>query len=307
MDFNAKDMMPTAKIGYVDLHRPGRWTKFSLLFVVIFAFVLVVTIISIQIFSWLVGIFFIFPIIIILIDARSKKKVLKSKKLNELATQLQKLSLRWLYFKSGKGITPWQREELGIPQTIADSSMKEAIEEISIPEGLVEPELVRTSKPGTILGCIFGGLFTLFFVAIGISLIMDSRNPTMSIFGWVTTLAMLWNLLHLILGLPILHRSRNMPPLLRAIGRGKIIGKSFVAGPGWVKFGKNVWRCDRDMLLIRRTGYRSASAEVECLLVGPEKRRGLKFSGLQDDDFKILFGAWHVDDMRFEFIESDIS
>mgnify|MGYP006100297615 CR=1 FL=1 len=307
MDFNAKDMMPTAKIGYVDLHRPGRWTKFSLLFVVIFAFVLVVTIISIQIFSWLVGIFFIFPIIIILIDARSKKKVLKSKKLNELATQLQKLSLRWLYFKSGKGITPWQREELGLPQTIADSSMKEAIEEISIPEGLVEPELVRTSKPGTILGCIFGGLFTLFFVAIGISLIMDSRNPTMSIFGWVTTLAMLWNLLHLILGLPILHRSRNMPPLLRAIGRGKIIGKSFVAGPGWVKFGKNVWRCDRDMLLIRRTGYRSASAEVECLLVGPEKRRGLKFSGLQDDDFKILFGAWHVDDKRFEFIESELS
>jgi hypothetical protein len=258
MDFNAKDMMPTAKIGYVDLHRPGRWTKFSLLFVVIFAFVLVVTIVSIQIFSWLVGIFFIFPIIIILIDARSKKKVLKSKKLNELATQLQKLSLRWLYFKSGKGITPWQREELGIPQTIADSSMKEAIEEISIPQGLVEPELVRTSKPGTILGCIFGGLFTLFFVAIGISLIMDSRNPTMSIFGWVTTLAMLWNLLHLILGLPILHRSRKMPPLLRAIGRGKIIGKSFVAGPGWVKFGKNVWRCDRDMLLIRLLDLKNA-------------------------------------------------
>ena len=307
MDFNAKDMMPTAKIGYVDLHRPGRWTKFSLLFVVIFAFVLVLTIISIQIFSWLVGFFFIFPIIIILIDARSKKKVLKSKKLNELATQLQKLSLRWLYFKSGKGITPWQREELRIPQTIADSSMKEAIEEISIPEGLVEPELVRTSKPSTILGCIFGGLFSLFFVAIGISLIMDSRNPTMSIFGWVTTLAMLWNLLHLILGLPILHRSRKIPQLLRTIGRGKFFGKSFVAGPGWVKFGKNVWRCDRDMLLIRRTGYRSASAEIECLLVGPEKRRGLKFSGLQDDDFKILFGAWHVDDMRFEFIESELS
>ena len=136
---------------------------------------------------------------------------------------------------------------------------------------------------------------------------MNSRNPTMSISGWVMTLAMLWNLLRLILGLPILHRSRNMPPLLRAIGRGKVIGKSFVAGPGWVKFGKNVWRCDRDMLLIRRTGYRSASAEIECLLVGPEKRRGLKFSGLKDDDFKILFGAWHVDDMRFEFIESELS
>ena len=44
MDFNAKGMMPTAKIGYVDLHRPGRWTKFSLLFFIIFATVLGVTI-----------------------------------------------------------------------------------------------------------------------------------------------------------------------------------------------------------------------------------------------------------------------
>ena len=299
-------MMPTAKIGYVDLHRPGRWTKFSLLFFIIFATVLGVTIINIQRWYGLAGVFVILPIIIILIDVRSKRKVLKAKKLDELATQLQKLSLRWLYFKSGKGITPWQREELGIPQTIADSSMKEAIEEISIPQGLVEPELVRTSKPSTILGCIFGGLLALFFVSIGISLILRT-NLTMSIAGWVITIAMLWNLLRLILGLPILHRSRKIPPLLRAIGRGKIIGKSFVAGPGWVKFGKNVWRCDRDMLLIRRTGYRSASAEIECLLVGPEKRRGLKFSGLQDDDFKILFGAWHVDEMRFEFIESELS
>ena len=249
----------------------------------------------------------ILPIIILLINVRSRRRVLKAKKLDELATQLQKLSLRWLYFKSGKGITPWQRGELGLPQTIADSSMKEALEEISIPQGLVEPELVRTSNPVTILGCILGGILILFFVSVGILLIMNSRNPTMSILGWVITLAMLWNLPRLILGLPILHRSRNMPPLLRAIGRGKIIGKSFVAGPGWVKFGKDVWRCDRDMLLIRRTGYRSASTEIECLLVGPEKRRGLKFSGLKDDDFKILFGAWHVDDMRFEFIESELS
>ena len=303
--------MPTAKIGYVDLHRPGRWTRFSLffviIFVIIFATVLGVRVTNNQNFFGITGLVVILPIMILLIDVRSKRKVLKSKKLDELATQLQKLSLRWLYFKSGKGITPWKREELGIPQTIADSSMKEAIEEISIPQGLVEPELVRTSKPGTILGCIFGGLFALIFVAIGISLIMNSRNPTMSISGWVMTLAMLWNLPRLILGLPILHRSRKMPALLRAMGRGRIIGKSFVAGPGWVKFGKQVWRSDRDMLFIRRTGYRSASAEIECLLVGPEKRRGLKFSGLQDDDFKILFGAWHVDEMRFEFIESELS
>jgi len=168
MDFNAKDMMPTAKIGYVELHRPGRWTKFSLLFVIIYVIIFVIIFaissrasLSISLLPYL---FVILPIIILLIDVRSRRRVLKAKKLDELATQLQKLSLRWLYFKSGKGITPWQREELGIPQTIADSSMKEAIEEISIPQGLVEPELVRTSKPGTILGCIFGGLFALFFV-----------------------------------------------------------------------------------------------------------------------------------------------
>ena len=309
--------MPTAKIGYVELHRPGRWAKFSLFYVIIFVIIFVNVLDYIIInnnFFKNAYLFVIIPIGILLYDVRSRRRVLKSlpmyskaKKLDELATQLQKLSLRWLYFKSGKGITPWQREELGLPQTIADSSMKEALEEICIPQGLVEPELVRTSNPVTILGCILGGILILFFVSVGISLIMNSRNPTMSITGWFVTLAMLWNLPRLILGLPILHRSRNMPPLLRAIGRGKIIGKSFVAGPGWVKFGKDVWRCDRDMLLIRRTGYRSASAEIECLLVGPVKRRGLKFSGLKDDDFKILFGAWHVDDMRFEFIESELS
>jgi uncharacterized integral membrane protein len=304
---NAKDMMPTPKIGYVELHRPGQWTIFSLFFVIIFVIIFAISSFASLSISLLPCLFVILPIIILLIDVRSRRRVLKAKKLDELATQLQKLSLRWLYFKSGKGITPWQREELGLPQTIADSSMKEALEEICIPQGLVEPELVRTSNPVTILGCILGGILILFFVSVGISLIMNSRNPTMSITGWFVTLAMLWNLPRLILGLPILHRSRNMPPLLRAIGRGKIIGKSFVAGPGWVKFGKDVWRCDRDMLLIRRTGYRSASTEIECLLVGPEKRRGLKFSGLKDDDFKILFGAWHVDDMRFEFIESELS
>ena len=111
--FNDEGMMPTAKIGYVDLHRPGRWTRFSLffviIFVIIFATVLGVRVTNNQNFFGITGLVVILPIMILLIDVRSKRKVLKSKKLDELATQLQKLSLRWLYFKSGKGITPWKR------------------------------------------------------------------------------------------------------------------------------------------------------------------------------------------------------
>ena len=86
---NAKGMMPTSKIGYVELHRPGRWTKFSLLFVVIFVTVLGVTITNNQNFFGIAGVFVILPIIILLIDVRSRRRVLKAKKLDELATQLQ--------------------------------------------------------------------------------------------------------------------------------------------------------------------------------------------------------------------------
>ena len=105
----------------------------------------------------------------------------------------------------------------------------------------------------------------------------------------------------------MIHRSRKLPELLRRIGRRRMMSRAFVVGPGWVKFGSKVWRADRDMLLIRRVGYRLASSEIDCMFAGPESRRRLTFSGVGDEDFQLLFGAWNVDEIRLEFIDSDIS
>ena len=86
-----------------------------------------------------------------------------------------------------------------------------------------------------------------------------------------------------------------------------MLSKPIVAGPGWVKLGGRVWRADRDMLLIRRTGFRLATSEIDCMFAGPEKRRRMTFSGIFDEDFQLLFGAWNVDEVRLEFVDSVLS
>jgi hypothetical protein len=43
------------------------------------------------------------------------------------------------------------------------------------------------------------------------------------------------------------------------------------------------------------------------MFAGPEKRRRMTFSGVSDDDFQLLFGAWNVDDVRMEFVDSELS
>jgi hypothetical protein len=43
------------------------------------------------------------------------------------------------------------------------------------------------------------------------------------------------------------------------------------------------------------------------MFAGPEYRRRLTFSGVGDEDFQLLFGAWNVDEIRIEFIDSEIS
>ena len=78
-----------------------------------------------------------------------------------------------------------------------------------------------------------------------------------------------------------------------------MLSRPIVVGPGWVKLGKTVWRGDRDMLFIRRTGFRLASSEIDCLLVGPECRRRMTFSGVGDEDFQLLYGAWNVEDVSY--------
>jgi membrane protein implicated in regulation of membrane protease activity len=174
-----------------------------------------------------------------------------------------------------------------------------------IPDGLVEPEKIRISKPGSMLGCIFGVAFSLFAIWL-MFLSVRMRFPAMYIF-WIVILLMVLNILQLILGLPIVHRSRKLPAFLRSIGRRKMLSKPIVVGPGWVKLGNDVWRGDRDMLFIRRTGFRLASSEIDCLLTGPLSRRRMTFSGVGDEDFKLLYGFWNVDEVRVEFVDSELS
>jgi len=111
----------------------------------------------------------------------------------------------------------------------------------------------------------------------------------------------------LILGLPVVHRSRKLPAFLRAIGRQRLLSRPIVAGPGWVKLGRTVWHADRDMFLIRRAGFRPASSEIDCMFAGPEKRRRMTFSGITDEDFQLLYGFWNVNEVRLEFVDSNIA
>jgi hypothetical protein len=140
------------------------------------------------------------------------------------------------------------------------------------------------------------------------AMISATRFPLFSpVIGWTIASFLLFNAIQLVLGLPMIHRSRKWPELLRRIGRRRMMSRAFVVGPGWVKFGSKVWRADRDMLLIRRVGYRLASSEIDCMFAGPESRRRLTFSGVGDEDFQLLFGSWNVDEIRLEFIDSEIS
>ena len=61
------------------------------------------------------------------------------------------------------------------------------------------------------------------------------------------------------------------------------------------------------MLLIRRVGWRSAKADISCLLVSAASRKKIRFSGVNDVDFRTLIEFWNVDDVRMEFVESEIS
>ena len=258
--------------------------------------------------SWYVlGIFVALPFVLFIFDSISRKRLLpRGKQKTELTTQLKQLKVRWLLRNSGGGIRRWNRLERGLPRTIADSSLEEQLNKVAIPNGLVEPEKIHTSKPGSLLGCIVGVAFSalliwaIFFVTL--------RLPIMgSTIKWLIIAVLLWNIIQLILGLPVVHRSRKLPSFLRAIGRRRFLSRPIVVGPGWVKFSNMVWQADRDMFVVRRTGFRLASSELDCMFVGPKRRRRMTFSGVGDEDFQLLFGAWNVEDVRLEFIDSELS
>jgi len=294
-------------VQYIDLYRPGRLT-------IIIAFLLIAAIIA----SYFLAVYFdnvsgyfivsliILPFVLFIIDSIFRKRLLPiGLPKCETSRLLKELRLSWLLRISGSGIWEWNRRELGLPRTIADSSLEEQLSEVVIPAGLVEPEKIRTSKPGSLLGCVVGVACSLF-VIWGMMLAAGTMFPAMFVF-WIVVGLLLWNIMQLILGLPAVHRSRKLPAFLRGIGRKRLLSRPIVVGPGWVKLGKTVWRGDRDMFLIRRTGFRPASSEIDCMFAGPEKRRRMTFSGVWDEDFQLLFGAWNVDEVRLEFIDSELS
>ena len=300
--------MSIPNVGYVKLHRPGRLT-------IILAIVLFLVLIAFYVAGVQYGIspdwamflaVVLSPFVILAFDFLSRRRVSFLGKMPEgFAAQLKELKPAWLLKQSGKGCKNWKRVELGLPRTIADDSLKRKLNAIPIPDGLIEPEQILTSKPGSLLGCVFGVALSLFMV---FAMVSTTRFPLFSpVVGWVIASILLFNAIQLVLGLPVIHRSRKLPELLRRIGRRRMMNRAFVVGPGWVKFGSKVWRADRDILLIRRVGYRLASSEIDCMFAGPESRRRLTFSGVGDEEFQLLFGAWNVDEIRLEFIDSDIS
>jgi membrane protein implicated in regulation of membrane protease activity len=309
-------------VRFVQLHRPGRVS-------ILIACVIVVAIIATCIFTmyemlntyiipvlntYIIPVIIALPFAVILFDSFFRKRLLpRGKPRCELGSQLKKLTLRWLLKRSGRGVKGWNRVGLGLPRTIADSSLQEQLSKVTIPDGLVEPEQITTSKPGSLFGCIFGVGFSMFIIWV-MTFSVGRVVMTLSVGGvsakfvfWIVIGVLLWNIARLILGLPSVHRSRKLPAFLRVIGRQRMLSRPIVAGPGWVKLGRHVWRADRDMFLIRRAGFRLASSEIDCMFAGPEKRRRMTFSGITDEDFQLLYGFWNVNEVRLEFVDSNIA
>lgn len=292
-------------IGFVQLYRPGRVT-------VVLAIAVIISIIPSLVFQGilflsLIGIFVLFPFVLLIFESISRKRLLpRGKQSTELALQLKQLNVRWILRNSGGGVRGWNRIERGLPRTIVDSSLKEQLRKVTIPDGLIEPEKIHTSKPGSLLGCIVGVAFSAFIIwAIVVATLIVTIIGSM--IKWLIIAFFLLNIIQLILGLPVVHRSRKLPKFLRAVGRRRLLSRPIVVGPGWVKFSNTVWRADRDMFFIRRTGFRLASSELDCMFVGPNARQRMTFSGVGDEDFQLLFGAWNVEDVRVEFIDSELS
>ncbi len=293
-------------VGFVQLHRPGRVS-------ILITCVIVVAIIAMYFFAmygilntYIIPVVTALPFAVLFFDSFFRKRLLpRGTPRCELGSQLKKLTLRWLLKRSGRGVKGWNRVDLGLPRTIADSSLEEQLSKMIIPDGLVEPEQITTSKPGSLLGCIFGVGFSMFIIWAMI-LAVGMAFPAMFVY-WIVIGVLLWNIARLILGLPSVHRSRKLPAFLRVIGRQRMLSRPFVVGPGWVKLGRHVWRADRDMFFIRRVGFRPASSEIDCMFAGPEKRRRMTFSGITDEDFQLLYGFWNVDEVRLEFVDSVLS
>jgi hypothetical protein len=259
---------------------------------------------------FLYGLIFIFVLILVLyfLEGSSRRRLLpKVREETDNHKALRETGIRWLLRVSGRGVFLLDRAKVGLPRTIADQSMFDELRKIEVPKGLVEPETVRNSIPTSTIGSIFAVIASVFLLIMFVRITQSTAPSGTKTFAWIMIPVMSWFFLAGVLGVPVLQKSKVLPEFWRRIGRRQVFSRGYVAGPGWVKFGKIVWNANTDLLLIRRHSFRSSRAIIECMLVSRTHRRRITFSGLHDDDFLALFCNWNVSDVRLEFVNSELS
>jgi len=291
-------------IGFVEFHRPGRLILVGGLLVPVAVFFFWLTREPFLLLLCLVGA----PLLLILTDLVSKRKLLPYVQNGSvLHTKLKKSGIAWLYNNNGRGVRAFDRTNLGLPRTVGDSTLQVELNEIEIPKGLTEPERIRGAVPSNVVTSIIGCIFCLLLLLGMWRLAGSTAPPNIRKFAWIVMGIIVLCFCMLIIGLPVFQKNKVLPDFFRNLGRGQLLSKGFVVGPGWVKQGGVVWNANTDMFLIRRTGWRSASAEIVCLLVSDTKRKKIRFSGVNDLDFITLFGYWNINDVRLEFVHSELS
>jgi len=251
---------------------------------------------------------FVLPLCIYIFDVCSRRRLLpKVKEETNNHKALRETGIRWLHRTSGRGTKTLDRAKATLPRTVADQSMFEELRKVEVPEGLVEPETVRNSKPGSTLGSIFAVIFSILSLIMFARITQSTANSGTKTFAWIMIPVMSWLLLVSVLSAPLLQKSNVLPSFWRRIGRGQTLKRGFVVGPGWIKFGNVVWNANTDMLLIRRHSFRGVRSNIDCMFVSNTNRRRITFSGIDDEDFRTLFGFWNVEDVRLEFIDSELS
>jgi hypothetical protein len=296
--------MNNENVGFVEFHRPGRLILIGAILVPIAVLFFGLVREPLLMVLSLVGA----PFVLLLIDFVSKRKLLPQiQNGSVLHKKLLESKISWLYNDKGRGVKGFDRTGLGLPRTIGDSSLQKELNEIEIPKGLTEPEQIRGAIPSNVVTSIIGCIFCLLLLFGMWRLARSTAPPNMRMFAWGVMFIVVLCFCLLIIGLPVFQKKKVLPDFFRYLGRGQLLSKGFVVGPGWLKQGGTVWNADTDLLLIRRTGWRSASAEVVCLLVSDKKRKKIRFSGVNDTDFRTLFGFWNINEVRIEFVDSELS
>lgn len=167
-----------------------------------------------------------------------------------------------------------------VPATVAEESVRDALEAIPIIEDLIEPEFIVASRP---MGRAATGMLliaVMFFVFQGIS----RRN-------WPAIAINVVFALTLLMSLP---KVRNRFPVLRNEGRAPL------AAPGIVRDTKGRrWVRGQALMVVQRT--RSAGP-IWVTLLGPEGLLRWSFSSAKDEDFINLWQRWNHPHPRPELL-----